>query len=167
MRFLILLSALSVMANSAFAQPGRVAAPVVVTNAPSEPVPVVGTVKLDGGGATTSADKTATVFDASIVVTTPFGPNQSTPVLDVSGYKEVRVMLNHGSCGPCGQIVALVTVITADGHGYPLDLFEVGPVEGSGTRTYTVPGPRLVIALRTTAAGTNNSVGVGVFGRAN
>jgi len=175
MRFLILLSALSVMANSAFAQPGRVSAPVVVTNAPSDPVPVVGTVKLDGSaaitGATTSADETATVFDASIEVTTPLFANHFTPVLDVSGYKEVRVMVNHGSCSPCGEIVASVSVRTATGRSYQLDVFPVN-LAGAGagsfnTRTYTVPGPGMVIALRATAAGTNNSVGVGVFGRAN
>jgi hypothetical protein len=146
-----------------------------IVNTPSNPVPVVGTVKLEGGvGAVTgtSGDKNVGVFDSLIDVFTPTFGNHNTPELDVVGFKEVRIMVSRSSCGPCGDIVAQVSVRSgvAGGFGHKIDEFPVGEPGGSFpfiTKTYTVPGSKLMITLRATTAGTSNSVLVGVVGRAN
>jgi hypothetical protein len=163
------------LAAPAIAQgpPGPV--PVVVTNSPASPVPVTGTVKLDGGvGAVTgtmkSGDKTATVFDDAIVVNTPNFGNHGTGNLAVGDYKEVRVAISRSSCSPCGDIRAAVFVSSADGFAQQIDEFPIGTPGESfpwASRTYSVPGSRLFIALRATTSGNSNSMLVAVFGRAN
>jgi hypothetical protein len=145
-----------------------------IVNTPSNPVPVVGTVTLGGNGVTgtlKSGDKTVTVHNAPIEVTTVVSQNHQTPVLDVSDYKEVRLAVSNGSCGPCSNLVVDVYAFPATGSGYRIDEF---PVDFTPTtfgawasRTYSTPGMRLMVALRATAPGSSNTVRVALFGRAN
>jgi len=145
-----------------------------IVNTPSNPVPVVGTVTLGGGGVTgtlKSGDKTVTVHDAAIEVTTAVSANHRTGALDVSDYKEVRVAVSNGSCSPCSNLVVEVYALTANGGGYQIDEFPVNFTATSfgawASKTYTLPGSKLLIGLRATTSGSSNSVRVALFGRAN
>jgi hypothetical protein len=145
-----------------------------IVNTTSNPVPVVGTVTLGGGGVTgtlKSGDKTVTVHDAAIEVTSTSSGSQLTPALDVGDYKEVRVAISNGSCSPCSNLVVEVYARTANGGSYQIDEFPVNFTATSlgawNSKTYTTPGSKLVIAVRATTPGSSNSVRVALFGRAN
>ena len=177
MRPFLLLTLLGLASGAALAQQTLpTVQPVAVTNTAANPVPVVGTVKLDGGvgtitGTVKSGDKNVTVFDQGISVSDAFFGNHGTGQLEVSDYKEVRVAISHGSCGPCGEITAAVFVNTAAGGSYQIDQFPVTNV-GAGvavwsTKTYTVPGSKLTVSLKANTTGTSNSVRVAVIGRGN
>jgi hypothetical protein len=148
----------------------------VVVNPPSRPVPVTGTVKLDGGigaitGTLKSGDKTLTAYDQPIDVTTPTFGNHGTGQVDVSDFKEVRLSVSRGSCGPCSQIEVQVYGVTANGRSFQIDQF-VADQAGTGSfpwasRTYSVPGSKLSVSLRAVDGGTSNSALVTIMGRAN
>lgn len=147
-----------------------------IVNTPSQPVPVTGTVKLDGGvgaitGTLKSGDKTVTILDTTIPVDDSFFGNHTTSLLDVADYKEVRIAVSNGTCGPCGEVVAAVFVNTANGGSYQIDQFTVNLASAGvghfNSKTYTVPGSKLSVSLRATTPGTSNSVRVAVLGRTN
>jgi hypothetical protein len=148
----------------------------LIVNPPTLAVPVTGTVRLEGGvgaitGTLKSGDKNLTLYDNFVTVDTSSFGNHVVGPIDVSDYKEVRLSFSDGSCGPCGPIVAAVSAVSANGRFYQIDQFPIDK-EGAGvgrwaTRTYTVPGSKIVVSLRSTTAGTNNSVLVAIIGRAN
>jgi hypothetical protein len=145
-----------------------------IVNTESNPVPVTGTVTLGGGGVTgtlKSGDKTVVVHEGTIQVTTTSEANHTTPFLDVSDYKEVRLVISNGSCGPCSNLVAEVFAGSATGSPFRIDMvpvdFTTTTFGAWASRTYSTPGMRLLVALRATTPGTSNSVRVAVFGRAN
>jgi hypothetical protein len=148
----------------------------MIVNPPSRPVPVTGTVKLDGGaggitGTLKSGDKNVTAFEQFIDVTSPTGGNHGTGQVDVSDFKEVRVSVSRSSCGPCSQILVAVFGITALGKSFQMDEFVANQGAGDAfpwaSRTYSVPGSKLHVSLRAAEGGTWNSVQVTVVGRAN
>jgi hypothetical protein len=148
----------------------------VVVNPPTMPVPVTGTVKLDGGvgaisGAVKSADKNVVLVEQTLTVTSTTGGNAVSAVVDVSDYKEVRIAISSGSCGPCSPVVGSVYAYGTGVSPFQIDELAVnGKGEGVAewvTRTYTVPGQRFYVSLRSTVPGGNNSVRVLVVGRAN
>lgn len=145
-----------------------------IVNTPGEPVPVVGTVTLGGAGVTgtlKSGDKTVTVHNAAIEVNSVVAGNHQTPALDVADYKEVRMAVSNGTCGPCSNLIVEVYAFPATGSGYRIDVFAVDFTTTTfgawASRTYTTPGVKLQVALRATTPGTSNSVRVALFGRAN
>lgn len=150
----------------------------LIVNPPSRPVPVTGTVKLDGGvgaitGTLKSGDKNVTVYDLPVDVTTPTFGNHGTGSLDVSDYKEVRVSVSRGSCSNCAQIEVAVYGVSANNRFYQIDQF-VANQSGTNSfpwasRTYSVPGAKLAVSLRTIdpPASSLNSVLVSIIGRAN
>jgi hypothetical protein len=148
----------------------------VVVNPPSRPVPVTGTVKLDGGvgaitGTLKSGDKTLTAYDQLIEVTSTTGGNHGTGQVDVSDFKEVRLSVSRSSCGPCSQIEVEVYGITANGRQFQIDQY-VADQSPTGSfpwssRTYSVPGSKLQVSLRAVNGGTANSALVTIVGRAN
>ena len=147
-------------------------APVTVVNSTSNPVPVTGTVSITGdvAGGVQSLDENVTLYSEQLQVTsTSFFV--STPEIDVKAYKEVRVVIERDSCGPCATISAGVLVKGSKGFLQNIDAFSATS-EGVGvgqfaSRTYTVPGDKMQIYLRAGAGGTSNSVSVLVIGRAN
>jgi hypothetical protein len=160
-KFLLLAIAGAVVSTAAIGQSGPPSVNATVINTPSNPVPVT----VQGG------EQTVTVYNASISVTTPVYGNHGTGALDVAAYKQVRLVISDGSCGPCGAIVAAVFVSPPTGSPYQIDQFPVD-TQGAGvalwaTRTYEVPGANLSVSLRSMTSGTVNSVRVAVFGRAN
>jgi hypothetical protein len=147
-----------------------------IVNTPSNPVPVVGTVTLGGNGVTgtlKSGDKTVTVHEAPIQVTTSVSGNHMTAQFDVSDYKEGRVAVSSNSCSPCADIVVAVIAVTANGGVYQIDEFPVnvasaGPDGGRwNSKTYSTPGSKIFLTLRTTASGASHSLRVALLGRAN
>jgi hypothetical protein len=149
----------------------------VVVNPPSRPVPVTGTVKLDGGvgaitGTLKSGDKNVTAYEQFIDVTSPTSGNHGTAQVDVSDFKEVRVSVSRSSCGPCSQIQVSVFGVTALGKFFQMDEFVANQGAGGDTfpwasRTYSVPGSKLQVALRAVEGGTSNSTLVTIVGRGN
>ena len=161
-------------------------APVTVVNTPANPVPIsgniTGTVTLEGvgaiSGAVESADQNVTVYNDFIRVTTVSFGNAQTPVVDVKDFKEVRVTVERGSCGPCSDPVEVF--VTARPTPNPdlgfantvtIDSFKVDqPAFGVGffvSRTYRVPGDGVQVWLRNPSSGASNSVNVVIVGRAN
>jgi hypothetical protein len=176
---LLPLAAAAALGAFAGPAPAQVFKPLeaVVVNPPSRPVPVTGTVKLDGGvgaitGTLKSGDKTLTAYDQVIEVTTSTFGNHLTGQVDVSDFKEVRLSVSRGSCGPCSQIEVQVYATTANGRPFQIDQY-VADQAGTGSfpwssRTYSVPGSKLSVSLRAVGGGaTGNSVLVTIVGRAN
>lgn len=178
----LMLTAAAAMGLAAFATPlpshAQTFKPLeaMVINPASRPVPVTGTVRLDGGaggiaGTLRSGDRTVTAYDEVLEVTSPTTGNHGTGPIDVAEFKEVRLSLSRGSCSPCSQVEVFVYGITPGGRSMQIDQFVANQ---SGTdsfpwasRTYSVPGPRLSVGLRAVTGGTSNSMAVTVVGRAN
>jgi hypothetical protein len=170
------IAALAILASAgtAFGQGALKPVDANIVNTPSNPVPVTGTVTIGGSGVTgtlKSGDKTVTVHSSTIEVTSVVAANHQTPVLDVSDYKEVRVVISNGTCGPCSNLIAEVYALPATGSSYQIDEIPVNFSPTSfaawATRTYSTPGARLLIALRATTGGSSNSARVALFGRTN
>jgi len=148
----------------------------VIVNPPSQPVPVTGTVRLDGGvGAVTgtlkSGDKNITAYDQFLTIDTPNFGNHSTGQIDVADFKEVRLSVSRGSCGPCSQVAVRVVGGTASGKFFTIDEFVANQANDDSfpwaSRTYSVPGSKLLVQLRALNGGTSQSVLVAIVGRAN
>jgi hypothetical protein len=139
---------------------------VTVGNTSDNPVPVV--------GAVVNAEETKLLYDQFLTLDKPdYRDNPQVGPIDVSAYKSVRVVLRLGSCGPCGATppVAFVrTVGTATGEPRTIDKVPIDVQDGDighfASRLYDTPGTQLVIS-HSTAAGSNSTVRVMVFGRAN
>ena len=151
----------------------NVSGSVTVGNTAQNPVPVTGTVKIQGDvtAGVESLDQTAAVFAGAFQVSSSTFGNARTPILDVKGYKELRVSIQTGSGTLTGPIRVAVTFATGDFFNQA-DRFNLSQPADIGvgffeTRTYTVPGDKMLIDLAASAAGTNDSVRVIVFGRAN
>lgn len=126
---------------------------------------------------TISVDKTKLLHREAIEVTTPNDGNHSTGLIDVSGYKTVRVVIERGACGPCGtEVRANVFSHTATDEppqSARLDSFLIDEDAGEhafatfASRAYDVPGQRMRLTFRNPSDGFNNQVIVLVFGRRN
>jgi hypothetical protein len=141
----------------------------LVINPSTRPVPVTGTLRLEGGSR--SGDRTVTAYDQFLTVDTPNFGNHVTGQIDVADFKEVRVSVARSGCSPCSQVEVSVHGITEGGRFFPIDEF-VANQNGNGafpwaSRTYSTPGSRLRVALRAVNGGTTQSVLVTVVGRAN
>jgi hypothetical protein len=99
-------------------------------------------------------------------------------LIDVKGYKTVRVVIERGTCGPCGdQVRANVFSATSNLDEPPnsaqLDSFLIDTDAGEhpfatfASRAYDVPGQKLQLTFRNPTDGFNNQVIVLVFGRRN
>lgn len=148
-------------------------APVTVVNNAGNPVPITGsvTIKGDVAGGLQSVDENVTLFDDFIEVTYPFFGNHNTPFLNVKAYKEVRVVVERGSCTGCGDPISAAVVVGSSSSVAQIDTL-MATNEGVGigyfvSRTYTVPGDRMAISLKAAKPGTTNTVHVFVSGRAN
>lgn len=148
----------------------------VIVNPASRPVPVTGTVKLDGGvGAVTgtlkSGDKNITAFDQIVTVNTSNFGNHRLPEVDVADFKEVRLSVSRSSCSPCSQIAVQVSGVTSTGRFFMIDEFVANQTNDTSfpfaSRTYSVPGSKLSVALRAVDGGTSNQVVVTIIGRGN
>jgi hypothetical protein len=170
-------AALGALAGPAHAQTFKPLEAVIV-NPPSRPVPVTGTVKLDGGvgaitGTLKSGDKNVTVQELTLDVDTGVFQNDLTPQIDVSDYKEVRLTVARGSCSNCAAIEVMVFGYSASGQQFPIDQFMADQTGTNAfpfaSKTYSVPGSKINLGLRTVAAPLNssNSVRVTIIGRAN
>jgi hypothetical protein len=145
-------------------------------NTPGNPVPITGTVTLQGGvgtisGSVRSADQNVTLYENFIQVTSVVDGNAGTPLVPVKDYKEVRLAVQRGSCGPCSDpVMVSVYVRGSGGTTYQIDQFPVSePAAGVGffaSRTYTTPGEMLAVGLRNSSPG-NNTVRVLLVGRSN
>ena len=169
---------MAVAATSAFAAGNASPGPsVTVNNTTANPVPITGTVTLQGGigavtGAVESADQNIVLHDAIIEVSSPVFGNAQTPQSNVKDFKEVRLVVQRGSCTGCGDPIEVAVFVTGNtGLSYQIDQFSVtNPAVGVGffaTRTYSVPGESMSIALRASKSGTTTSVRVLLVGRAN
>lgn len=148
----------------------------VVVNPPSRPVPVTGTVRLDGGvgaitGTLKSGDKTLTVYEGDTGVTSTVSANHSLGQLDVSDFKEIRLSVARGSCSPCSQIEVEIFGITPGGRFIRIDQFVANQTATNSfpwaSRTYSTPGPKIMVRLAAVEPGTSNAVSVTIVGRAN
>jgi hypothetical protein len=148
---------------------------VTVTNPPSSPVPVTGSVTINGdvSGGVQSVDQNDVLFDGFVTVTSAAFLDPSTPPIDVKGYKEVRVSVQLSSCGPCGGPYSVAVTIAGPVlfQAVQIDKFsltnqsDVGVGEWA-TRTYTVPGQNMQLYIKSTTPA-RDTLHVIVFGRAN
>lgn len=165
MKNVFVCGAIYFLATTAFAAGS---APVTVTNGPGNPVPVTGsvTIKGDVAGGLQSVDENVTLFDDFIEVTDAFFGNHTLPLINVKPYKEVRVVVQRGSCTGCGDpITAAIYAGSVQMDSIVVNQANEGAMFAS--RTYTVPGVTMFITLKAGVAGTTNTVHVLVFGRAN
>ena len=148
----------------------------LIVNPPAMAVPVTGTVKLEGGvgaitGTVKSGDKNMTAYDQFVTVDTPVFGNHAIGPVDVADFKEVRVSVSRSSCGPCSQVEVMVRGLTAGGRSFQIDQFVADQAGNNdfpwASRTYSVPGSKLVVSLRALNGGTSQSVLVAIVGRAN
>lgn len=135
----------------------------LIVNPPAMAVPVTGTVK--------SGDKNMTAYDQFVTVDTPVFGNHAIGPVDVADFKEVRVSVSRSSCGPCSQVEVMVRGLTAGGRSFQIDQFVADQAGNNdfpwASRTYSVPGSKLVVSLRALNGGTSQSVLVAIVGRAN
>jgi hypothetical protein len=162
---------IAVVASATHAQ--QVGPNVTVVNRSNNPVPITGEVTIQGGSGT-SGDQTVTLHDAIIQVASSTFGNAQTPWIPVKNHKEVRLVVQRGSCSPCGDPVLVSVLVrgggTGDGLTYQIDEFPISEAAAGigffGTRTYTTPGESIFVGMRNSATA-NNAVRVLIVGRSN
>lgn len=147
--------------------------PLQVTGTVTGNTSVTGTVAATQQGTwnvgVTDQNQTSALVDYQgfSVTSTIAANNPGIGPLDVSRAKSVRVTVSLSSCGPCGDVK--VAVLSSD---QTIDLFSVKAgfdfdPGASVSRTYDVPGRRLVVKFQNADAGKSNSVTASVFARGN
>ena len=136
---------------------------VKVVNTSSEPVPVAvtntPTVDLAAGASVKIADETALLWSGTICGSSPGG----SPQVDVSGAKEVTVVLTQVSCA--GADIVYVKSPVGD-TGYSADIAALTvPVCGAGSTSWhdTVPG--LEVSLFCDTASSPSTLAAAIYGR--
>jgi len=158
---------------------------VTVTNPPTQPVPVTGTIavgnsatnplSVEGSVDTVAADKTATILAQFILVTDTFDGNHIIGPINVSDYKTIRIVANRGSCTGCADPVRVRVIARGSAGGTTianqLDTFLLdtpnGGVGKSASRTYEAAGESITLSFSNPAPGSQNDVAVLIFGRRN
>ena len=144
----------------------KVGGSVTINNTEASPVPVVGTLS--------NGDTTQQLYDDFITVDkVDYRDNPQVGPIDVRDYKTIRVVLRREGCAPCGATpprAFIRTVGTANTEPRTIDKVTIDNQDGDvgqwASRTYDTVGTSLVISFQSDA-GSNSTVRVIVFGRAN
>ena len=153
---LAFVGALGLVGVAGAAGQGSNAAPVLVTNLASSPVPVAGTVNV---GNLPAAPTTTLLLD-----TTFGGSGPTSATVAVDAYKTVRLYLSRAFGEGCPFDTSVLTVSLRDTvtNGV-IDIFTVGQVNHT-MKVYEAPGTSLRISVSGATACTEDVV---LWGRAN